>query len=520
VKYLSFSDNRSNEKTPVDDYFQKTAFNQDCAHAYLISNKDKGWWMERIRTVKWDSADIWYNDVFAYNPVNRYTTLKSYSEQLATETSSLLDPRVKLDDSLIVVLTYADTDYRKQLLDECISEISTPLLVSSHYPVDINIQEKSDWVLYDKKNPLLYKSEYDRFNVKYNYWVFNENKEKVHMPLEYEHAYAVYTLIQNALRFGKSQGFEDIHIINYDYKIPNYVLEKQQEYLKSHSAVFYKYGDDSYSTGFFSGKVDVLLEYFNLHNSFEEYYSQEYMLLEERVFKYYSTDISRLKVMPFTELQHTTLTNQEGTLEFSNSKILDGKTFEELGKKYECDKVTYHQYHLVYPEYFDKFRTKKFNLFEIGVDEGKSFKMWCDYFPNASIYGLDIKSEFSDKRGTIFRGDQNNLQTLEAITKKINTASIIIDDGSHNPNHQIKTFHYLFDNLLERGGVYIIEDIETSYWNPVSDLYGFEIGYLNVVDYFTKLNHQVNSKYNGIENPQNIHSITFASNCIIIRKNV
>jgi FkbM family methyltransferase len=73
-------------------------------------------------------------------------------------------------------------------------------------------------------------------------------------------------------------------------------------------------------------------------------------------------------------------------------------------------------------------------------------------------------------------------------------------------------------NLLSDGGYYIIEDIETSYWDPTSSLYGYEMGYLNIVDYFTKFNHQVNFKYNGHQNELNIEYIKFASNCIIIKK--
>ena len=81
-----------------------------------------------------------------------------------------------------------------------------------------------------------------------------------------------------------------------------------------------------------------------------------------------------------------------------------------------------------------------------------------------------------------------------------------------------KTFNYLFENLLENGGYYIIEDVETSYWNPTSKLYGYEIGYLNVVDYFGKLTHNVNYKYNGFDNNLKIESIMFTSNCIVIKK--
>ena len=53
---------------------------------------------------------------------------------------------------------------------------------------------------------------------------------------------------------------------------------------------------------------------------------------------------------------------------------------------------------------------------------------------------------------------------------------IIIDDGSHVPWHQIFTLETIFDTWLKPGGLYIIEDIETSYWDHhKASLYGYDI---------------------------------------------
>jgi hypothetical protein len=114
--------------------------------------------------------------------------------------------------------------------------------------------------------------------------------------------------------------------------------------------------------------------------------------------------------------------------------------------------------------------------------------------------------------------DQSKLQDLQAVAAHIKSCKVIIDDGSHHPEHQLKSFFYLFENVLEFGGVYIIEDIECSYWKPLSQIYGYETGYLNIVDYFTKLNHKVNSRYNLEKNELDIATITYSANCIIITK--
>ncbi len=96
VYFIGLADNPSREKTKVDELFTKTAYNQDLAHAYLIPNRTKGWWMERLKDCGWDVGDLWYNHVFYHHPKNRYTTNKMYSKQ--AEGFSLLDLTVKTWD--------------------------------------------------------------------------------------------------------------------------------------------------------------------------------------------------------------------------------------------------------------------------------------------------------------------------------------------------------------------------------------------------------------------------------------
>jgi GR25 family glycosyltransferase involved in LPS biosynthesis len=93
VYFLSFADNPSRYKERINEYFSKTGFNQDLAHAYIVKNKDKEWWMERLKDCGWDVGDLWYNHVFANHPKPRYTTNKVYSNQGAGY--SLLDETIK-----------------------------------------------------------------------------------------------------------------------------------------------------------------------------------------------------------------------------------------------------------------------------------------------------------------------------------------------------------------------------------------------------------------------------------------
>ena len=89
VPFIGLANNPSWKRTEVDEHFWQSDFNQDWAHAYLIPNRDKGWYMDRIKDCEWDVADLWYNHVFYHHPRPRYTTNYRYSKQ--AEGISLLD---------------------------------------------------------------------------------------------------------------------------------------------------------------------------------------------------------------------------------------------------------------------------------------------------------------------------------------------------------------------------------------------------------------------------------------------
>jgi len=118
----------------------------------------------------------------------------------------------------------------------------------------------------------------------------------------------------------------------------------------------------------------------------------------------------------------------------------------------------------IYDDYFKNFKNKKINILEIGVHEGKSLMIWKDYFPKANIIGIDLKSyNFNINRIFTFQGDQTDINFLLGLSRKFKKFDIIIDDGSHVCSHIIKTFGALFD-FLKEDGLYICEDLQTSYW--------------------------------------------------------
>tara|TARA_R100001163_G_C4989012_1_gene142295 strand:+ start:52 stop:666 length:615 start_codon:yes stop_codon:yes gene_type:complete len=164
-------------------------------------------------------------------------------------------------------------------------------------------------------------------------------------------------------------------------------------------------------------------------------------------------------------------------------------------KKYQTDKWTDHYYvQDLYEPLFEQFQNKKVNVLEIGVWNGESMKLWHDYFVNAkNIVGIDIfvRSSFKEVSGWLKDYDVklhkfNSHEDTDKFNKFADTYKegfdIIIDDGSHWYENQINTYKK-FKNLMNPGGVYIIEDISFEREESVYTSYKLtESGMQNVVE--------------------------------------
>lgn len=423
------------------------------------------------------------------------------------------------EDSVIIVLSHANNEWRKHLLKECLKSLKGEVILSTNYPVDFETQKNCDWVVYSKKNEILLKENFSKHNVFYETWYYDKDNNYHEVPFEFEHGYAAYTLIKNGVKFAKELGKTKIHLINYDYILQEEVFSENDKELDYSDFICYTFPDDyfepRYLTSLMSGKIDPLIKYVNYYKNISEYYTSnetKYNFLENKTNKILNSfefSISEKKFELIKGLKN---------LEFVFSNKNETNRFKEIGLKYECDKVLRHKYHELYPNIFDKFKNEDINLFEIGVCEGKSLKVWKEFYPNCNVFGLDIQREIFNEDVKIFKGDQSNINDLINVVNQIPKCDIIIDDGSHVPEHQLKTFYYLFENLLKDGGTYVIEDVECSYWKPSDKIYGYETGHLNLIDYFTKLNHMVNSDYNLIDNHLKIKQIIYSSNSITIEK--
>lgn len=139
------------------------------------------------------------------------------------------------------------------------------------------------------------------------------------------------------------------------------------------------------------------------------------------------------------------------------------KTLTELGIHYKTDKATYHNFTEIYETYFSKLREKQLNILEIGIFNGGSLKALKEYFYNSYIYGIDFEQIrcFTEDRIVTACGDQTNINFLLNVFPEI-SFDIIIDDGGHTMEQQQISLETLLPRL-KNNGIYIVEDLHTSY---------------------------------------------------------
>lgn len=135
-----------------------------------------------------------------------------------------------------------------------------------------------------------------------------------------------------------------------------------------------------------------------------------------------------------------------------------------IGKINHTDKCSDdHNYLKKYEFFFNKFRNQEINVLELGVLRGSSIRTLSQYFTNAKVIGVDIDVECTKYANDNIEIQIRDLSKTEEINQllKINP-SVIIDDASHIWSHQINALNILYPSL-KSGGIYIMEDLETSF---------------------------------------------------------
>jgi len=178
----------------------------------------------------------------------------------------------------------------------------------------------------------------------------------------------------------------------------------------------------------------------------------------------------------------------------------------------------------IYDRYFSKFRNKEIVLLEIGVSHGGSLQMWKNYFgKKAVIYGIDINprcKEFEEENIHILIGSQSDRTFLRQVRDIIPPVDILIDDGGHTMKQQIVSFEELFAHVKD-GGVYLCEDIFTSYWLRHGGGYkrrGTFVEYSK--NFIDELNayHSTEKRHRATDFTKTVNAVHFYDGMVIIEK--
>lgn len=150
-------------------------------------------------------------------------------------------------------------------------------------------------------------------------------------------------------------------------------------------------------------------------------------------------------------------------------KPLPSSEIEEIIYSGQCRRIhKWTHYPSVYERLFNRFKGTDVRFLEIGVFGGGSLDMWRSYLgPKANIHGVDINpdcAELNTPETPVHIGSQDDPDFLRDVVAQMGGLDVVLDDGSHIGKHQRKSFEILWP-LLREGGLYVIEDVHTSYWS-------------------------------------------------------
>ena len=184
----------------------------------------------------------------------------------------------------------------------------------------------------------------------------------------------------------------------------------------------------------------------------------------------------------------------------------DPKSLLSLAQNHTGNRfVKWAQYFDIYDEHFTAFLEKRrargvlspLRVLEVGVWRGGSLELWRKYFgKSAVIFGVEINPKYPKIGNGVAEvrfGSQSDPDFLATVIKEMGGVDIVIDDGSHHSADVLASIKHLFPHLSSPG-LYVIEDLHTSYWHDWGGGYGQEGTSIEVAKELVDLMH---SAYHG-----------------------
>ncbi len=196
-------------------------------------------------------------------------------------------------------------------------------------------------------------------------------------------------------------------------------------------------------------------------------------------------------------------------------------TLEQIFKAHKGRQSTKWQH---YFEYYDRhlncFRNTPVVVLEIGIEQGGSLQIWKEYFGSESkIVGIDKdpRTMYSEPQISTELGDQRDTEFLMHVIDKHGRPDVVIDDGSHDQLDIWDTLLTLYPSLND-GGVYVVEDLHTAYWQSHKGGITSPFNFVTIASRFT---HDVNKWF--IREPftaslPDLNEISFYNSIVFLKK--
>lgn len=435
-------------------------------------------------------------------------------------------------NDVYLVLTYPDTTVKEEITKQCIESLKQAgktVILASHCPVSKQLQELSDYYIYDSYNPLIQ-------HTLYNYYWSNIPEGKVEIYLDkidqksnLNQSLTVLNNIKNAVSFSKEIGARNLISVSYDFildkkdieKIDSLINEMKKENKKGY---FMKYNEgdmDLLKSVFFITNInffDVVFsenprspERFNkecedlhINNFLENYFYKKLINYKDKILIEETDEeilFNNSKINLFSGVEYLTLLpvkNDEKSFVvwFNSSNTKDNRRIEfKYGNRNEIEKSTHY------------IKNRTYYIKKITMNESDNYFIIAEFIDSVTNtiidkkeYRVNLKNISELKKNGIFT-DKNNNNNNENVDRKIeDNIEISFDPLTNNINFKVlhedfkgkitvlddysKTAFHWGECDIKRNVGYYINPIPKYAFDFEEDQYfnGFEIRFYDMED--------------------------------------
>ena len=305
-----------NERTDVDAFYQSMDLFLFTSRG---TNNDKETMPLVIReALSYQIPQLLYNLPVYLNYFDKFKGINYLDNNSFEKNCELISSQLENNsvdkplEEIFVISTYPITDSITNTTLDCIKSIKKhghKVILTSHCPIPLQLQEAADYCIYDKNNILTkhtFYSQYWGYNEGYNLFINlrGENNDIYHGP-------TVYTNYYNGASLASKLGYDKTHYVNYDYILTNNnLIETASSKLNNYDFYFGEHqmgeGKGLY-TYYFASNPKKLIQHLPLVNNAFDYdnlktkYNSDSNSLENVVY-YILNDLNVYKDPNFDEL--------------------------------------------------------------------------------------------------------------------------------------------------------------------------------------------------------------------------